>query len=189
MSALALERRHRFGVDDWLKMGEAGVFPPDYRGELIEGEVVDMAPIGPTHGGCVKWLNNFFAARLAGRCIVSAQDPIKLGDLSSPQPDIVLLRPASDYYRNGHPIPEDILLLVEVAESSLRYDREVKAPLYARFGIPEYWLVNLTEQCLEVYRQPEANGCYQSVARYERSDTIAPLAWPEVVVSIRELLG
>jgi Uma2 family endonuclease len=188
MHAIALERRHRFPVEDWLRLGESGVFPPDYRGELIEGEIVDMVPIGPNPSGCLKWLGRFFNQRLGETHLVSIQDPIRLGELSAPQPDLALLRPRPDYYRSALPGPQDVLLLVEVADTTLRYDREVKAPLYARFGIPEYWLVNLPDQCVEVYRKP-APGGYLETTRYAREDSLAPLFRPEAALTIRELLG
>ena len=189
MSAIALERRHRFRVEAWLRMGEIGLFSPEYRGELIEGEILDMPPIGPTHSGCVAWLNDFFSLGISRReGIVWVQNPLRLGDLSAPQPDLALLRPRPDFYRAALPAPEDVLLVVEVADTTLRYDREVKAPLYARFKIPEYWLVNLPEQYLEVFRKPQAGG-YLETTRYGRGDALSPQAWPSLTLSVRELLG
>lgn len=155
---LAERMRHSFNRDDWHALGRTGVLAADYRGELIEGEIIDMPPIGSEHGGCVKWLAGFFHAKLGNRVIVSAQDPIRLGDFSEPQPDIVIARPRDDFYRRNHPAPADILLVIEVADSSLTYDRAIKGPLYARYGILEYWLVNLPDQCLECYRIPAVTG-------------------------------
>ena len=155
---LAERTRHSFNRDDWHALGRTGVLAADYRGELIEGEIIDMPPIASEHGGCVKWLAGFFHAKLGNRVIVSAQDPIRLGDFSEPQPDIVIARPRDDFYRRNHPAPADILLVIEVADSSLTYDRAIKGPLYARYGILEYWLVNLPDQCLECYRTPAVTG-------------------------------
>lgn len=188
MNAAVLERRHRFSVEEWLRLDEIGLFPPEYRGELIDGAIVDAAPVTPLHSGCLAWLHRRFSVAGDERYIVSTKQPLVLGDFSCPQPDLALLQYRADFYRMAHPGPAETFLVVELADTTLRFDREVKAPLYARFGIPEYWLVNLPEQCVEVYRQPQAGG-YQSVARLERRDTLVPLAWPELQVAIEELLG
>ncbi len=116
-------QRHRLTVRDYQRMGEAGIFHEDDRVELIEGEIVDMAPIGSGHSGQVNRLSNILKLAIGERAIVAVQNPIVLGDHSSPQPDIAQLRPQADYYAAAHPQARDVLLIVEVAESSLDYDR------------------------------------------------------------------
>lgn len=177
--------RHLITVEAYHKMGEAGIFSPEERVELIEGEVIDMAPIGSEHAGTVKKLNELFAYALHGKAIVAVQGPVALGHLSEPEPDLAVLQMREDYYRLQHPGPEDILLLIEVADTTARYDREVKVPLYARHGIPEVWLIDLKEGRLEVYSGSE-RGEYRHVDYY-RSGQVSPKAFPEGVVELREL--
>ena len=145
-------------------MGETGILGPELRTELIDGEIIEMPPIGHPHAGTVKLLANLLKEAVGTVAVLAVQDPVWLNDHSEPLPDIALLRPRPDYYRNGHPGPMDVLLLVEVADSSLRYDREVKIPRYARAGIPEVWLVDLAGSQLSIYRRPGANG-YADVSR------------------------
>ena len=160
MSATAheLARIHRMTVDDYHRMGEAGILGPELHTELIEGEIVEMPPIGHLHGGTVKFLVNRLTQAVGERVVVSVQDPIRLDNHSEPQPDIALLRPKADFYRTAHPRPGDILLVIEVADTTLRYDRDVKLPLYAKVGIPEAWLVDLQGRRLTVYRNPGADA-------------------------------
>ncbi|WP_295392884.1 Uma2 family endonuclease [uncultured Thiodictyon sp.] len=160
MSAIAhtLARVHRLSVADYHRMGETGILGPELRTELIDGEIIEMPPIGHPHAGTVKLLANLLKEAVGSAAILAVQDPVWLDDHSEPLPDIALLRPRPDYYRNGHPGPADVLLLIEVADSSLRYDREVKLPRYARGGIPEAWLVDLGGNRLHIYRAPGANG-------------------------------
>ncbi len=142
-------------VQEYEKMYEAGILTEDDRVELLNGELIQMSPIGPRHAGMVNRLTNIFAIALAGKAIVAPQNPVVPSDLSEPQPDLAILRPRPDYYTTAHPRPEDILLLIEVAESSVEKDRNLKLAIYAEAGIAEYWIVNLEEQVLEVYQQPE----------------------------------
>jgi Uma2 family endonuclease len=178
--------RHRWTVADYHKMGEVGLLTEDARVELIEGEIVEMAPIGSPHGGKVKRLNNLLVSLLAKKVIVSTQDPIILGDHSEPQPDIALLKWRDDYYGKAHPRPQDVLLVIEVSDTTVRYDRDVKIPLYARHAIAEAWLLNLPNQCLEVYRNPQA-GKYQQITTYT-DGRIAPLVLPEAILDVAELV-
>ena len=163
--------RYRFSVSEYHQMVEAGVFGEDDRIELIEGEIVEMAPIGSRHAACVKKLNQLFASALGDRVIVSVQDPIGIAG-SEPEPDVALLRPRDHFYAEKHPGPEDVLLVVEVADSSFQYDREVKMPLYARFGIPEAWLVDLGNDEVVIYREPSSSG-YGSVQTYGLEDEVS----------------
>lgn len=142
---------YRFTVQDYHRMVDAGIFHEDDRVELLGGEMVEMAPIGPGHAGGVKRLPHaFLPVQLERRAIISVQDPIRLGAYSEPQPDLALLQPRPDFSAQGHPGPQDVLRVVEVMESSAGYDREVKVPLYARFGIPEAWRVDLEQGRIEV---------------------------------------
>ncbi|MBI2170669.1 MAG: Uma2 family endonuclease [Chloroflexi bacterium] len=181
-------QRRLFTVDEYYKMAEAGIFTEDDRVELLEGEIVQMPPIGSPHGGTVKQLIRLFTSRLGDRAIVSAQDPVRLADNSEPQPDIAVLRPRPDFYRASHPMPEEVLLLVEVGDSTIAYDRQVKVLLYARAGIPEVWLVDLTAQRVEVYQGPSAQG-YAEARLVGRDSMLMPSAFPDVTVRVDEVLG
>jgi Uma2 family endonuclease len=184
---VAAERR-LFTVEEYERMAETGIFDEDDRLELIEGEVVRMAAIGNRHSTCVRRLDHLFSTRLGERVLVDTQNPLRLGDLSEPQPDVVLLRPRTDFYASGTPTAEDVLLLVEVAESSLAYDRQTKIPLYAAQGIAEVWLVDLTAGAVEVFRDPSPAG-YREVLRLKRGEEVAPLAFPDLALSVEDLLG
>lgn len=157
-----LIRRHRLTVADYHRMGEAGILTEDQRVELIEGEIVDMSPMGSRHAGIVKLLNRILAQAVGDLAIVSIQDPVRLSDFSEPEPDIALLRPRPDFYVKSHPGPRDVLLLIEVADASVRYDRDVKLPLYARHGIAEVWLVDLEGGKITLHTQPEGERYLQS---------------------------
>ena len=186
-AALAfLPQRHRITTDEYYRMGEAGIFKADDRVELIEGEIFDMSPIGIDHAYVVKRLNSIFMQSVGMKAIVSVQDPIHLNARSEPQPDIALLRYRDDFYRHAHPRPEDIILLVEVSDTTLRYDTEVKLPLYARHEIPEVWIVDLEHQRLEVFRRPEG-GVYVEMFSPNRDETIAPIGLVEAKVNLRNL--
>jgi Uma2 family endonuclease len=181
-------RRRRFTVAEYYRMAEAGILGEDDRVELIEGEILVMSPIGSRHAAAVGRLNRFFSQGAGTAALVRVQDPIHLGDRAEPQPDIALVRPRDDFYAGAHPGPEDVLLLVEVADTSLRYDRLVKVPLYARMGIREVWVVDLDDGSVEVHRQPSPQG-YGEVQRLRRGQRLAPLALPEVEIAVEDLLG
>ncbi len=182
MSATAqtLARVHRLSVADYHRMGETGILGPELRTELIDGEIIEMPPIGHPHAGTVKLLANLLKETVGSAAVLAVQDPVWLNDHSEPLPDIALLRPRSDYYRRGHPGPDDVLLLIEVADSSLRYDREVKIPRYARAGIPEVWLVDLGGSALSIYRKPGASGYAQVSKAADLAAVPLPLAGPVV---------
>jgi|SRR5436853_4641060 len=176
-------------IDEYHRMGEEGAFPPDARLELIRGEIVEMSPIGPGHASSVRRFIRNFSARLSPHAIVDAQNPVELRDQESePQPDITLLRLRDDFYSTATPGPGDILLVVEVAESSLSYDRRVKMHLYAETGIPEAWLVDLNSGTLFVHRRPSLQG-YQDVRAYRRGESVSPEAFPDVRFTVDEILG
>jgi len=180
--------RRRFTIKQYHQMAEAGILTEDDRVELIRGEIVEMSPIGRRHAACVRRLIRLFSQRLSDRALVDAQDPVELDDNSEPQPDLVLLQPRSDFYEAGHPQAEDILLLVEVADTTVEADRDVKIPLYANSGISEVWLVDINAQCLAVYRQPSENG-YQIIQKYYRGQTVTIEAFSEVSFTVDEVLG
>jgi Uma2 family endonuclease len=186
--AVAYQRR-LLTLDEYHQMIEAGILSEDERIELIRGEMVEMTPIGNRHAGCVRWLNRSFSSRLASRAIIDVQDPVSLEEQQSePQPDIVLLRYREDCYRNELPGPEDVLLVVEVADSSLLYDRDIKIPLYAEAGIPEAWLVAFPSDSVFSYRDPSPTG-YRTVREYRRGEVIAPEAFPDERFTVDEILG
>ncbi|MDN5863149.1 MAG: Uma2 family endonuclease, partial [Salinisphaera sp.] len=149
---------HRLTVTDYYRLGEAGSFGEDERVELIEGEIIDMAPIGVGHASRVAYLTHKLITAAGDRAVLSPQNPARLDIYSEPQPDLMLLKPRDDYYAAGHPEPDDVLLLVEVSESSLEYDRDTKLPLYAKHGVAEVWLVDLVHRRLTAFRQPGREG-------------------------------
>lgn len=179
---------HRFTVSDYHKMAEAGILSEDDRVELIEGEIIEMPPIGPPRVGCVNRLTELFIQGLPGRVIVQAQAPVRLSERSEPQPDLALLRRQDDFYATMHARPEDVCLIVEVADTSLAYDREVKVPLYARASIPEVWLVDLNGRRVTVYREPRPNG-YANVTMVRGREHLFPQAFPDFTLTADEILG
>jgi Uma2 family endonuclease len=178
---------HRFTVKDYYRMAETGVLRPGQRVELVDGRIIDMSPIGPLHGGVVKRLIRLFECHLQGRWLLSVQDPERLENHSEPQPDLMLLKPAPDDYDSRHPVPEDVFLLIEVSDSTLETDRDVKLPVYARAGIAEFWIVDLVNGALEVYREPQSNG-YDSAQILHEGDAAAPAAFPDAVIEVAKLL-
>lgn len=169
-------QKHRLTVEEYHRMGEAGILGPQDRVELIEGEIIDMPPIGSNHAGTVNYLNQVLFAALQENAIISPQNPIILNDRNEPEPDIVLLKPRKDFYRQSHPTPNDVLLIIEVADTSLRYDSEIKIPLYARYGIPEVWIVDLENNQLTKYLSPNDD-------HYESSNVVNDLSQ----ISVQEL--
>jgi len=180
--------RHRLTVRDYHRMADAGIFGEDDRIELIDGDLIDMAPIGPGHASVVNRLTQAFVLACAGRAIVSIQNPVALDDTSEPQPDVVISRLRDDFYATGHPGPADILLLVEVADSSLRFDRTVKLPLYARAGVGEVWIVSLVHRVVDAYRGPAGDG-YGGVTKHQRGEEVALVLAPETIVRLDLMFG
>ena len=180
--------RRLFTVDDYYKMLEAGVLTENERVELIRGEIVKMSPIGIHHANCVDSLTELFILRLGKTVTVRVQNPVRLNDNSEPEPDIALVERRQGFRQTQHPQPEDIFLLIEVSDTTVKYDQEVKIPLYAENNIVEVWLVDLTQQCLEVYRQPTANS-YEIVQTFQRGETVTIQALPHVTFTVDEILG
>ncbi len=181
--------RHKLDVHDFYRMAEAGIFGEDDRIELIDGDLIDMAPIGQCHEAAVNGLNEALVLACAGRAIVSPQNSLRLNRLNVPQPDFTILRRRADFYATGdRPGPADVLLLVEVADSSLTFDRTVKLPLYARAGIAEYWIVDLKREVLEAYRRPVADG-YAEATEHRAGARLALAHAPEIVVGLDLIFG
>jgi Uma2 family endonuclease len=176
--------RFRFTTDEYEQMIAAGILTEEDRVELIEGEIVEMSPISDDHVFAVNSLTDMLIVKLAGQVVVSVQNPIRLSGRSRPQPDIALWRPAK---RRSLPGPEDILLLIEISDSMLAFDRDVKLPLYAKAEIIEVWIVNLIDERIEVYRQP-SDGGYRSVEYAGPDDVVSPLSFPGVEFSVEAIL-
>ena len=177
---------YRFNREEYDAMIAAGILDENDRVELIAGEILTKMPIGPSHASTVKRLNRVFSRGAEDRCVVSIQDPIALNDLSEPEPDLALLVPRADHYENSHPRPAEVLLIVEVAESSLEFDRDRKIPLYAAASIPEVWLIDLTEKCLFRFRNPQ-QGRYTEISRHAGGDRLPLSALPNLAIELTEL--
>jgi Uma2 family endonuclease len=184
---MSVQANHRFNVEEYYRMAETGLLKPDARVELLNGQIIDMSPIGPFHGSVTKYLIQVFTDANQGKWILQVQDPVRLDDHSEPQPDLVLLKKSPDFYRKRHPQAQDVFLLVEISDTSLIIDREEKLPAYGRAGIPEVWIVNLTELVVEVYRDPHFTG-YEKKTISRVGDKASLLAFPDVTVDVAELL-
>jgi Uma2 family endonuclease len=180
--------KHPITVDEYERMGEAGIFHPDGRLELLEGEIYEMSPIGSLHAACVDFLSSFLNRLYGGKLIVRVQNPIRLDDFSEPQPDIALLRWRDDFYRRAHPTPNDVLLVIEVADSTVESDRSYKMLLYAKAGIPEVWLVSLPDEKIELYAEP-AGGSYQFTRDFQRGEDVQAHSIADLRVTVADVLG
>ena len=186
VTKLSLPRR-RFTVDEYHRMAKAGILHEDDRVELIEGEIIEMAAVGDRHVACVLELNRTFSTRVAERAWVSVQNPVRLSATSEPEPDLALLRPRPDRYRTGLPRAEDVLLLIEVSDTTLAYDRGIKLRLYALAGIPEVWIWDLKRRRVLLFREPAG-------AAYRHTETVvegavAPAAFPDLAVNLEDIFG
>ena len=180
--------RHAFTIDEWHRMGVAGLFGDNARVELLDGEVIEMAPIGSRHGGCVNRLNRLLVTRLGERAVVAPQNPVVLDEISEPQPDIAVLAPRDDIYSRSHATPAEILLLIEVADSSLTFDRGRKASYYAASGVAETWVVDLEGEQVLLMRSPGSDR-YEDVRGLGRGDRLDIEALPGVVFTVDDVLG
>lgn len=180
--------RHRLTVDAYYRMAEAGIFAPEDRVELIEGEVIDMAPQKSRHASVLSRLMNRMVHAVGDQAWVVCQVPLCLSDRSEPEPDLMLLRPRTDQYAQSHPHAADVLLLVEVGDSSARYDREVKLPLYARHGVAEVWLVDLEANRLRFFRQWQG-GEYTLIRSHDAPGPTPLPGLPGVSVDLTDLLA
>jgi Uma2 family endonuclease len=179
--------RRRFTVDEYYRMAEAGILKPDDRVELIEGEIIRMSPIGSRHAACVDRLNQVLVPAAAARAIVRVQNPFRIGSHSEPEPDLMLLRPRTDFYASGHPGPADVLLLIEVVDSTPEVELEAKIRLYARSGVAEVWVVDLNRRKVDVHRAPRGEA-YADVSGRGPADILSPLAFEDLRIP-HESLG
>jgi Uma2 family endonuclease len=186
--ALAYER-HRVTLDEYHRMVDAGVFEPDARIELIEGELIERrGAMKPPHASAITRTNRLLIQRLGDRATVCCQTPVTLRFDSEPMPDFAIVRPDASDFRHRHPGPEDVHVLIEVADSSRDFDRRRTMPLYARSGIAESWLVDLVDDLIVVYREPSDTG-YASQTEFRRGDVFAPLAFADVALPVDAILG
>lgn len=179
---------HRFNIEEYHRLTKSNILHEDDRVELVEGRIVDMMPIGSKHAACVSRLNRIFTMKLQTSAIVQVQNPIQLLDQSEPQPDMVVLKNRDDFHAERLPYADDILLVIEVADSSLEYDRETKLPLYAKANVPVVWLVNLIENIVEIYSDPSPEG-YNVITKCRHNQTIAPKNFPAIKVVVSEIFG
>jgi Uma2 family endonuclease len=185
----------RLSVQDYHQMAESGILQPDERVELLEGQIIQMAAKGTAHSAAVTRIEQLLRQRLGfgtaspmeNRVLLRFQDPVRLNDYSEPEPDIAVVQPNTLLYEDHHPIPSEVFLLIEVSDATLKFDREVKSPAYARAGIAEYWVLDVNGRKLHVYRVPGADG-YQSEAILSEELTVIPLAFPDCVIAVREML-
>lgn len=180
--------RRYFTVDEYHRMGEAGIFSEDDHVELIEGEILQMSPIGSRHAASVNRLHMELSNLFRGRAIVSVQNPVVLNDFSEPEPDIAILKPRADFYAQALPAAADVLLIIEIADTSVEYDRDIKLPAYARSEIPEVWLANLPDETVEAHTEL-LNGSYRTVRSYRRGDSITPLDFPDLSIEVASVVG
>jgi Uma2 family endonuclease len=177
---------HRFSVEEYERFGEAGIFNEKSRVELLDGEIIDMAPIGKFHAMIVRELIGQMSRHFGDVGIVDSQNPIVLDDFSEPQPDILLLRPELRKAARL-PNPADVILLIEVAETTYLYDSVQKLRAYARSGVAEYWIVNIGDSCVEVYREPQGEAYTQQFRRVA-GETLAPAAFPDRAIAVADIL-
>ena len=186
-AALAPTRR-RFTVAEYYAMADAGILSENDRVELLDGDLIVMPPIGDWHAAKVDLFTNVLPPRLERRAIVRVQNPTRLDNTSEPQPDVTLLRWRDDFYEGGHPGPVDVLLLIEVSDTTVGYDRNEKLPLYARAGIPEVWIVNRPARRIEARTDPSGNE-YATVRYFALGEAIAPQAFPDIVLEASRIIG
>lgn len=180
--------RHRITVDEYYRMAEVGILAPDARVELIEGEIIDMGKIGTAHARSTVHLTRLLMEAVGTRATVLPQVPLHLSDISEPIPDLALVRTEAASYKEGHPRPTDTFLVIEVSDSTLRYDLQIKASLYARHAIPEYWIVDLPGRQVRFFRSPDS-GQYTDVTSTGAPGVVSPLALPEVRIDLAHVLG
>jgi Uma2 family endonuclease len=176
-----------FTVDEYYRMAEAGILTPQDRVELIDGEIIEMSPIGRRHAGCVNRATRLFTSAFGKRVVVSVQNPLRLSKYTEPEPDVVVLKPRDDEYVSKTPTAGDAFLVVEVADTTFSYDSKTKLPRYAAAGVPEVWIENLKDDVVHVYRDPTRNGYVTSLV-LRRGESISPVTLPDVAFTVEELL-
>ena len=180
--------RRLFTVDDYYRMAEVGILRPEDRVELIDGEIIEMSPIGNRHAGCVNRATELFMDLFRPTATITVQNPVRLNKYNEPVPDLIVAKRRLDFYSLHHPTPEDVFFVVEVADTSLRKDRNLKLPVYARLGIPEVWIEDLSHEQLLVFRDL-LDARYRTSMVLQRGDSLSPLAFPESVIEVEQLLG
>jgi len=180
--------KKRFNVDEYYKMAGIGILRDGDRTELIDGEVIEMSPMGVRHSSAVKRANAFLSRQLQGRAVLSVQLPVRLNAFNEPQPDLALLRPRKDFYELRHPGPADVLLILEISDTSLQYEYDMKLRTYAASRIPEFWVLDPVGAALLVFREPSRGG-YKTSLRYQDGDIVSMLAFPEIEIALSALLG
>jgi len=178
--------KYRFTVKDFHKLAETGILQETNKIELITGELINMSPIGSAHAGTVDKIVALLVRKINDKAIVRCQNPIILDDYSEPEPDIALVKFSKNFYTDNHPLPQDVLLVIEIADTSIRYDREIKIPLYAKADIPEVWLIDLNQKQLEIYTQPYEQS-YRTIHLPHLTEKITAQLLPEVELSVSEL--
>ena len=178
---------HRLSLDDYERMADAGILTRESHVELIEGMIVDMAPIGSRHAGVVDQILRLIAGQLTS-AMLRVQNPVRLGKYSEPEPDIAILKPRKDYYKKSHPQADDVLLIIEVADTSIEYDRKIKIPLYAEHGVSEVWLVDLNLEQIEIYLEPSKDG-FRKILRPQVDIALTPTLVPEMALVSQTLFA
>ncbi len=186
MDTRATPVQRRFNVDDYYRMAEIGIIGRDDRVELLDGQVVEMSPIGKTHGMGVDAFTMMMTEAVRGQAIVRIQGVVRLDTFNEPEPDVAVLRLPLRKYGEAHPAPEDVFLIVEVGDSSRRFDKKVKLPMYAKFGIPEVWLVDLVKRHVEIHRSPDGNE-YRDLTTLGPTDIASPEGFPEARIDLKEV--
>lgn len=179
--------RHRLTVDDYYKMADTGVLGPEAKVELINGEIIDMPPMGSRHGSRVMRLERLLHSAVRTQAMVRTQMPLRLNKFDEPEPDLALVKPRDDFYEGAHPSAPDTLLAIEVAETSARYDREIKVPLYAKHGVPEVWIVDLEAGLVRFYRQPVGER-YTDITATETPGPTPVAALPGITIDLTDVL-
>jgi Uma2 family endonuclease len=177
-----------FTVDEYYKLGEVGVLSECVRTELIDGEILEMSPMCAFHAAAVALATELLVVSLHGKAEIRGQLPLRLSLYSEPEPDVCVVKPVVDRYVSGHPGPGDVLLVLEISDSSLRYDREVKLPMYAAAGVAEVWIEDLPNRTLHVYRQPHGTT-YKAALQFAGDQSVSPLAFPEITFTVSALMG
>jgi Uma2 family endonuclease len=176
-----------FTVDDYYKMADAGILRKGDRVELIRGEILSMSPIGPAHGAAVLRATNKLLRIVGDRAILGSQGPVRLDLYNEPEPDIYLLRPKADFYRSAHAGPADVFLIIEMADSSLEYDQDIKMRLYAEMRVAEYWIADIRNDCLIAHSGPRSDG-YATIRKFQRGQTIRPGLLPDCPIPVDDVL-
>ena len=187
MGVAAEQVRHKITATEFFQMGKFGILKDDARIELLDGDLIEMSPISPEHSFAVSGLHSYFAQKLAGKAYITSQNPIVVNEVNVPQPDVVIAKWSKDY-ATRHPGPADIGLIIEVASTSLAYDRGAKRSLYAQHGIPEYWILNLNDDTVERYSSP-SDGQYTQFEKLDTASSLSPLAFPDVAIDLKLALG